>query len=259
MMLVESAEARVSARRNRILEYLGREGRVEVGNLAGQLGVTEETVRRDLRALENRRLLRRAHGGAIGIDVGGARPVPAEWERMAAAAAALVADAPAVFLGAGPVCETLAALLARRPGIQLIVASTSVALAAVLANGDASVHTIGGAVQADGSLTGMWARQQLAGLEVDFSVVEAAGISPDGYLLASDPERAAVHSAAVAASRGVVVLATRDESTGSGSVKFARLSDVDHVVAGPGVLEEDLARFSETDLDVIAIDAEPES
>lgn len=261
MTVVDVAEARVNARRDRILERLGRDGRVEVGDLAVELTVTEETIRRDLRSLENHRLLRRTHGGAVSVAAGEsmARLRPAEWEPMAAAAADLVSDAPAVYLGPGPVCEMVAALLAQRPGIQLIAGSTSVALTAVLANPDAKVHTIGGAVQADGSLSGMWARDQLAGLEVDFSVIETDGFTPDGYFLASDPEGAAALSAALTAARAAVVLVKGGSPAGPGYVKYARLSDVDHVVASAGVPEGDLDRLQDANLDVLVIGSDVKS
>ena len=49
----------------RILELLARDGSVSVGALAGDLGVSEATVRRDLQILGEQRLLERSHGGAV--------------------------------------------------------------------------------------------------------------------------------------------------------------------------------------------------
>ncbi len=256
---IAAPRAGAAVRRERILERLARDGRVDVGDLAGVLAVTEETIRRDLRALEDQNLLRRAHGGAISVAAG--EPLPSDDGRaaMAAAVADIVSERSAVFIGAGQGCEAVAVLLARRRGVQLIVGSAAVALAAALSNDDAQVHVIGGNVHADGSLSGMWAREQLAALEVDVCVVEAEGLARDGYLLTSDPERAAVQSAAFAAARTVVLLENRDSMTGSGHVKYARLSDVDHVVVGPGMRGIDLDRLYEADLDVIRIDGGTES
>ncbi len=52
-------------RQEAILEVLHREGGVVISALAAQLGVSEMTVRRDLRALEARGAARRVHGGAV--------------------------------------------------------------------------------------------------------------------------------------------------------------------------------------------------
>ena len=51
-------------RQKRILELLEENGSVWVSRLSTELGVTEETVRRDLEKLESREALMRTHGGA---------------------------------------------------------------------------------------------------------------------------------------------------------------------------------------------------
>ena len=57
-------------RQKRILELLNIEGSVLVSRLSVEMGVTEETVRRDLEKLEAKELLRRTHGGALPISEG---------------------------------------------------------------------------------------------------------------------------------------------------------------------------------------------
>lgn len=54
-------------RKQRILEHLDVLGRVEVADLAKELNVSKETLRKDLRELEQENLLKRTHGGAVGI------------------------------------------------------------------------------------------------------------------------------------------------------------------------------------------------
>ena len=60
-----TTRVRKADRFGRILERLAASGSVGVTDLARELGVSEATVRRDLRALDEQRLLERAHGGAI--------------------------------------------------------------------------------------------------------------------------------------------------------------------------------------------------
>ena len=52
-------------RHQTILNLARERGRVDVRDLAEQLDVTPETIRRDLTSLERRGLVRRAHGGAV--------------------------------------------------------------------------------------------------------------------------------------------------------------------------------------------------
>lgn len=51
-----------------ILRTLERQGGVKVSELAGRLGVTEETIRRDLMRMESENLLVRTHGGAVPVE-----------------------------------------------------------------------------------------------------------------------------------------------------------------------------------------------
>ncbi len=57
-------------RHKKILELLNLHGAVMVSKLSTELGVTEETVRRDLEKLESQELLRRTHGGALPMEEG---------------------------------------------------------------------------------------------------------------------------------------------------------------------------------------------
>ena len=60
---------RRSERLSEILAILATDGAVDVASLAGRLGVSEATARRDLQLLEEQRMLARTHGGAIANDV----------------------------------------------------------------------------------------------------------------------------------------------------------------------------------------------
>jgi len=55
-------------RKNRIIDRLRSHGRVDATQVAEDLGVTGETIRKDLIALERQGLLRRVHGGAVPVQ-----------------------------------------------------------------------------------------------------------------------------------------------------------------------------------------------
>ena len=67
-MTVQRAPA--AARYQAITDLLAAEGRVDVVDIANRLGVAQETIRRDLRAMESAGRLQRVHGGAVGIVTG---------------------------------------------------------------------------------------------------------------------------------------------------------------------------------------------
>src|SRR5205809_8035664 len=78
-------------RRRVIAEALRSRGVVSVVEMAEQLGTTEITVRRDLRAMANAALVMRARGGAILPAPIGHEPTSSEKARQAAAEEASIA------------------------------------------------------------------------------------------------------------------------------------------------------------------------
>jgi DeoR family fructose operon transcriptional repressor len=102
-----------------IVERARTGGRVEVAALAEELGVTTETVRRDLTTLERHALLRRVHGGAIPIERLGFDPalsdrdsvLTVEKERIARLALAELPDEGSILLDAGTTTARLAIIL----------------------------------------------------------------------------------------------------------------------------------------------------
>jgi DeoR/GlpR family transcriptional regulator of sugar metabolism len=112
-----------AARQQDILALISRGEVVAVGGLTERLGVSQETIRRDIRALEEVGLLRRVHGGAAPagtVDLVAPRPVTDRLDldraaKLAAARAALALFVPGmhVFLGGSSTMLLLAGELAR--------------------------------------------------------------------------------------------------------------------------------------------------
>ena len=61
----EAGGARVSRRQSQILDAVRAQGAVSVANLATQFDVTHQTIRRDLRALQDQGLLQKGFGAAF--------------------------------------------------------------------------------------------------------------------------------------------------------------------------------------------------
>jgi DNA-binding transcriptional ArsR family regulator len=91
-------------RRRAILDALERDGKVVAARLVEQLGVSEDTVRRDLRELASHGLVQRVHGGALppapqpGSFEHRRETFGAEKAALAEAAVGLLADADVVLL-----------------------------------------------------------------------------------------------------------------------------------------------------------------
>src|SRR5215208_3207788 len=125
-------------RRDAILERLQRDGRVVATELSSSLAVSPDTVRRDLRELDEAGLLRRVHGGALPAAVG-ARPYAARLEQAPAAKAAIaratsriVRDGQVILLDSGTTTLEVARNLP--PDLEATVITNSPPIAVALAD-----------------------------------------------------------------------------------------------------------------------------
>src|SRR4051794_32422324 len=122
-------------RRHLILERVADEQSIHVGALARELGVSEMTIRRDIRRLERDGFLRQTYGGATAhltrsLDVAfNARALQHAREKrlIAMAAAPLLAPLRMAFLGVGTTVEQLARSLHARPDLTIVTASLPIA------------------------------------------------------------------------------------------------------------------------------------
>ncbi|HEY9100986.1 DeoR/GlpR family DNA-binding transcription regulator [Chitinimonas sp.] len=119
-------------RHQRILAALTEHGRVEVAALARELDVSEDTVRRDLKALTGQGFVQKTHGGAVLLATTQIRyPArsavrPAAKAGLGAAAAALVEPHQTVFIDAGSTTLELARALDVTP-LRVVTNSLDVA------------------------------------------------------------------------------------------------------------------------------------
>jgi DeoR/GlpR family transcriptional regulator of sugar metabolism len=211
----------VSSRHAEIVDRLRRDGRVDVALMAGELGTSEVTVRRDLDLLAEAGVLQRVHGGAISLLMRGdelpfaMREVEAVdvKERIAAAAVALIRDGEAVVVDSGTTGLAVARALAGR---RITVMPLSLPNANALATSAVtSLLMPGGTARfGEGSLVGPMTEASLRGLRFDTVVLTCCGFSPDAGVTAHDLQDAAVKRAAVAVSNRVVLVAE--------GAKFAR-------------------------------------
>ena len=104
-------------RHEMIMSTMRAAGRASVSELADQLAVTTETIRRDLVALERTGAIRRVHGGAV-LTTSGQNSVVVDvrteseaWDAIARRALAEVPQEGTVLLGQGAASREHALLL----------------------------------------------------------------------------------------------------------------------------------------------------
>ncbi|MGA3154916.1 MAG: DeoR/GlpR family DNA-binding transcription regulator [Streptosporangiaceae bacterium] len=204
-------------RRIKMLERLAADQAVEVSGLAREFGVSEMTIRRDLRRLDRDGFVRRTYGGATTrvIRAAGAFEVTQsarmlhhaqEKRRIALRAAELTVGARVIFVGVGSTVEQFAQLAAPRDG--LLVITPSLVVASVLGTRRVQVIMAGGIVRQDElSCVGPAAVECVQRYNTDIAIIGAAGISARRGVTDLDDGEAGVIRAALERTERIVVLA----------------------------------------------------
>ncbi|MFF7329418.1 DeoR/GlpR family DNA-binding transcription regulator [Streptomyces sp. NPDC090306] len=239
-------------RQREIVRVARRSGSVDVSALAVELGVARETVRRDLRALEDHGLVRRTHGGAYPVESAGFETTLAfratshvpEKRRVAAAAAELVGDAETVFVDEGFTPQLIAEAL---PGNrQLTVVTASLPVAGALAQTDnVTVLLLGGRVRA-GTLATVdhWTTRMLAGFVLDLAYIGANGISREHGLTTPDPAVGEVKAQAVRAARRTVFAGVHTKFGAASFCRFAEITSLEAIVTSTLLPAAEAHRYS---------------
>ncbi|MBX9457701.1 MAG: DeoR/GlpR family DNA-binding transcription regulator [Rhizobium sp.] len=133
------------------LDRLRSDGRLVAKSLAEELGLSEDTIRRDLREMAADGLLARVHGGAMPLQPGlpdfAARKSVAsdEKKRLGQAAATLVRQGQTVFIDGGTTNAEIARALPRDTAFTVVTHSPTIA-AELEHHPSAEVILIGGRV-----------------------------------------------------------------------------------------------------------------
>ncbi len=228
-------------RRSWLVAQARAEGRLSVVGAAAALGVTPETIRRDLESLARAGALRRVHGGAVPAEAAQLGEIPLaerdgaaaeQKDRIAAAALALVPVGPdaTMLLDAGSTTQRLAALLP--PESSQTIITDSVPAAALLSSRTATqVHILGGRVRGlTQASVGAAAVRTLQGLRADIAFMGTNGLSVRHGLSTPDADEAEIKRAMVQAASTVVLLADARKLGAETLISFADLADIDVIV-----------------------------
>jgi len=229
-------------RRALILERLATHGRVLAADLTAELDVSPDTIRRDLRELDDAGLLRRVHGGAL--PRGGdsrpwaqrARRAPEAKTSIARRAAAHVRDGQVIVLDGGT--TTLEVARGLRDDLQATVITTSPPIATELAGHPGlEVTVIGGTLRPSALVTvGAATVEALQVVRADVVFLGICGLHPEIGVTTDDLEERHVKAAMIDGAGEVVALADHDKLGTAMPFVVAPMTRVTHLVtdAPPG-------------------------
>lgn len=231
------------ARRDEIAARLAQGQPVVAAALAAEFHVSEDAIRRDLRALAAEGRCRRVYGGALPVTPASA-PMASRIDQaqerktaLARAAVALIEPGELLFLDSGSTNLSLVALLPEDFGLTVATNSVDIA-AAVLRRADLPLIMTGGVVDpAVGGCVDAQAMQQVAQMNIDRCFIGSCAISSKAGISAFSLADASFKRAVLAASRHGIVLALNDKFEARAPHRIAAVKSI-----GSVVVEHDLPR-----------------
>ncbi|WP_112322193.1 DeoR/GlpR family DNA-binding transcription regulator [Oceanibium sediminis] len=247
-----------SHRREHILERLSYHDRISVADVAARLNVSDETVRRDLKDLEQEGLLRRVHGGAIGVSSIRDEPISERVRKhtkekgiIAKLAADLISDQTSIFLHIGSTTEALARQLGRFSDLKVYTNSLNVAQIAKEHFG-VSVFVAPGQLRKDESdLVGYDTISYLQGYYFDTAFMSVAGVDAERGFMDFEEDEVRIRQTLMKCARNKVVMADSSKFGKSANMCTAPFEAVDRVVTDRKPAADFGKRFKKAGLDVI--------
>lgn len=246
-----------SQRRQYILDRLRRDGQVIAKEVSQELGLSEDTIRRDLRDLAQEGLLQRVHGGALPASPAVADYASRETLSVSAkqmigrTAAQLIKDGQVVFVDGGTTAVQLVRQLPR--GLQATVVTHSARIAVELVtHPTVEVVLIGGRLFKHSIVSvGAAALDALQHVRADVYFMGVTGVHPQAGLSTGDFEEAYMKQAISRLAAETYVLASREKLGAASQYVVMPLAEVTGLIVEAGLPAEVLLPFRTLGLSII--------
>jgi DeoR/GlpR family transcriptional regulator of sugar metabolism len=244
-------------RKQLILSRLKQDGQIVAATLSTELGLSEDTIRRDLRALAAEGHLQRVHGGALpasaalGDFAARTQVEPAGKQAIARAAAALVRPGQVVFLDGGTSCEQLALQLPATLTATVVTHSPTIALALV-PHPRIEVVLIGGRLFKHSVVAvGAAALESIRRIHADTYFMGVTGVHPQTGLTTGDLEEAHIKRALMTQSAETWVLASSEKLNAASNCVIAPCTEATGLIVERSVPKRATSTFEKLGLSVL--------
>lgn len=227
----------LTPRHSQLLALVKSHGTISIEQLAESLGVTLQTVRRDVTALAEAQHLQRYHGGVRmpsstteNVAYQQRQSLNAEGkQRLARAVAKAIPNQCSLLINLGTTTEAVAHELLQHQGLRVITNNLNVARI-LAANPSCEVIVAGGVMRMhDQGIVGEAAVDFIRQFRVDIGLIGISGIEQDGSLRDFDLREVKVAQALIEHSREVWLAADSTKFNRPAMVELARLEQIDRL------------------------------
>jgi len=244
-------------RKQHILSILQRDGQVVAKTVSQELGLSEDTIRRDLRELAQEGLLQRVHGGALPASPAVANFAVREVILMDSkvaigrAAAQLIRSGQVVILDGGTTSVQVARHLPRNLQATIVTHSARTALELV-EHPTVEVILIGGRLFKHSIVSvGAAALDAIKHIRADVYFMGVTGVHPEAGLSTGDLEEAYMKLALVRQAAETFVLVSHEKLGAASQYVIAPLGDVSGLIVEASVSDDVLLPYTDFDLTII--------
>jgi DeoR/GlpR family transcriptional regulator of sugar metabolism len=226
----------VGERRELLLTRLTTEGKVLAKDVAAELGVSDDSIRRDLRDLAAAGLCQRVYGGALPVS-----PAVADYttrtsiavdgkDRVAAVAAGLVRPGSTVILDGGTTTLAVTKALPRDLEATIVTHSPTIAVS-LLDHHGIEVFLLGGRLFRHSAVTcGAAAAEAAQAINADVFLLGVTGVHPEAGLTTGDADEAAMKRTLARRAADTYVLASAEKFGAASRFAVLPFADVAGVI-----------------------------
>jgi DeoR/GlpR family transcriptional regulator of sugar metabolism len=244
-------------RKQQILALLKQNGQVVAKEVSQSMGISEDTIRRDLRELAQEGLLQRVHGGALPAspavaDFAGRELLHHEGKvAIGIAAAAMIQPGQVVILDGGTTAREIARHLPLELKATIVTHSPTIALE-LIHHPSIEVILIGGRLFKHSVVSvGAAAMEAIDQIRADTFFMGVTGIHPQTGLTTGDYEEAAVKRALSQAAAETIVLASSEKWNAASPYKIVGLGEISALITERATSEAQIKPYQDLGLSVI--------
>lgn len=256
-MLTSNRIMLTTDRKRQLMARLKSDGKLIAKELSVEFGVSEDTIRRDLREMAQEGLLQRVHGGALPAspamaDFAGREEIRHEGKvAIGRAAAAMIQPGQVVILDGGTTSREIARHLPSELHVTIVTHSPTIAVELV-AHKTVEVILLGGRLFKHSVVSvGAACFEAIGKVKADLFFMGVTGLHPQAGLTTGDFEEAAIKRALSRAAAETHVLASAEKWNAASPYLVLGLAEVSGIITERGVDDAILQPYIDLGLTIV--------
>src|SRR5690606_9964430 len=251
----------ITDRHEYILKKLRENNKVTILELCEDMKVSNVTIRKDLKLLEEKNLLFRIKGGAsVNNPYAVDRPIlvkeyinSEEKNKIARAAVEMIKDNDSILIGSGTTAYAVAKMLSPDHKLTVITPALKVALE-LCSQPNIEVLQLGGLIRPNSSsVAGQYAMRILDEVSCGILFLGVDGIDLEFGVTISNLTEATLNQKMLQTSQNVVILADSTKFGRRGLGKICNLDDVDYIITNKATSQKYISALEEAGIKVIVV------